>query len=104
MPADIDNQCAAVNFVTGSNETLGDACSNKTEGFKAEWSNSLASEDDGHSGHSDHSDHSDSESATPSGESAAAETTSAEGSGAIATAGLGAFVGGMGALAAALML
>ena len=106
MPADIDNQCAAVNFVTGSNETLGDACSNKTEGFKAEWSSSLASEDDGHSGHSDsdHSDHSDSESATPSGESAAAETTSAEGSGAIATAGLGAFVGGMGALAAALML
>jgi len=104
VPADIDHQCAAVNFVAGSNETLGDACSNKTSGFQAEWSNSIESEDGGHSGHSDHSEHSETETATPSGESAAAETTSAEGSGAIATAGMGAFIGGMGALAAALML
>jgi hypothetical protein len=93
------NQCAAVNFVTGSNETLGDACSNSTSSFKAEWANSTESED-----HSGHSGHSDSSSATPSESAGAAATTSAEGSGAIATAGMGAFVGGMGALAAALML
>lgn len=93
-------QCAAVNFATGSNETLGDACSNSTSSFKAEWTNSTESED---SGHSDHSGHSESASATPS-ESAAAATTASEGSGAIATAGMGAFIGGLGALAAGLML
>ena len=100
MPANTKNQCAAVNFATGSNETLGDSCKNSTASFKAEWANSTESEDSGHSGHSGHSD---SASATPS-ESAAASTTAAEGSGAIATAGMGAFVGGMGALVAALML
>jgi hypothetical protein len=98
VPANTVNQCAAVNFVTGSNETLGDSCSNSTSSFKAEWANSTESEDSGHSGHSD------SASATPSESAGAAATTAAEGSGAIATAGMGAFVGGMGALAAALML
>jgi hypothetical protein len=95
--ANTHNQCAAVNFVTGSNETIGSACSNSTSSFKAEWANTTESED-GHSGHSD------SASATPSESAAAAATTAAEGSGAIATAGMGAFVGGMGALAVALML
>lgn len=101
MLANTQNQCAAVNFATGSNETLGDSCKNSTASFKAEWANSTESEDGGHSGHSGHSD---SASATPSESAAAASTTAAEGSGAIATAGMGAFVGGMGALAAALML
>ena len=101
MLANTQNQCAAVNFATGSNETLGDSCKNSTTSFKAEWANSTESEDGGHSGHSGHSD---SASATPSESAAAASTTAAEGSGAIATAGMGAFVGGMGALAAALML
>jgi hypothetical protein len=96
--ANTRNQCAAVNFVTGSNETIGAACSNSTDSFKAEWATTTESEDGGHSGHSE------SASATPSESAAAAATTAAEGSGAIATAGMGAFVGGMGALAAALML
>jgi len=91
-------QCAAVNFVTGSNETIGESCSNSTKSFTAEWSNSTESEDSAHSGHTE------SASATPSESAAAAATTAAEGSGAIATAGMGAFVGGMGALAVALVL
>jgi hypothetical protein len=98
-PADINNQCAAVNFATGSNDTLGDACSNSTSTFKAEFTNTTESEDSGHSGHTE----SASASATPS-ESAAAASSASEGSGAIATAGMGAFVGGLGALAAGLML
>ena len=51
MLANTQNQCAAVNFATGSNETLGDSCKNSTASFKAEWANSTESEDSGHSGH-----------------------------------------------------
>lgn len=102
-------KCAAVNFVTGANETLGDSCSNSTSSFQAEWNSNVEEGESDHSGHGgDHADHADEasesgSSATPS-ESAADGTSASEGAGAMATAGMGAFVGGLGALAAGLML
>lgn len=88
-------QCAAVNFVTGSNNTLGDACSNSSSSFTAEWTDGVSTEED-------HSGHSESASATPT--ESAAETASADSAGAIKTLGMGSFIGGMGALAAGLLL
>lgn len=104
--ADFLSQCAAVNFATGTNDTLGSACSNSTSNFKAEWTDSIESEDDDH-GDGDHDhDHSASSTSAASGSETAAAATSAssQAAGAIATAGMGAFVGGLGALAAGLML
>jgi len=103
--ADSLSQCAAVNFATGTNDTLGSACSNSTSNFKAEWTNSTESEGDHEDGDHDH-DHSGSSTSAASGSETAAAATSAssQAAGAIATAGMGAFVGGLGALAAGLML
>lgn len=102
-------QCAAVNFATGTNDTLGSACSNRTSNFKAEWTNSTESEGGDHEDHGDGDhdhDHSGSSTSAASGSETAAAATSAssQAAGAIATAGMGAFVGGLGALAAGLML
>ncbi|KAM0708947.1 hypothetical protein Q7P35_002983 [Cladosporium inversicolor] len=99
-------QCAAVNFATGTNDTLGDSCSNSTSTFKAEWTNSTESEggEDHGDGDHDHSGASTSSAASGSETAAAATSASSQAAGAIATAGMGAFVGGLGALAAGLML
>ncbi|KAK5121665.1 hypothetical protein LTR85_004837 [Meristemomyces frigidus] len=98
-------QCAPVNFVTGSNATLGSACTNAT-GFDAVWTS--LEDFDGTSDSSTSSTtmvDSSTMSATTSAASGSATGASATSSAAAAMiTGVGSFVGGLGLLAAGIVL
>ncbi|KAF2771870.1 hypothetical protein EJ03DRAFT_325122 [Teratosphaeria nubilosa] len=84
-------QCAPVNFVTGSNSTVGSACTNAT-GFTASWTTEESLSTNA------------STSGTASSSAATATNSASSSASAVMATGLGSWVGGLGLLVAGLLL